>query len=111
MAMRRPSSDKPDAGILPKGGPSILESIYPVLWEFLTEELWEDGARRELPTMLFFREAGMWKVCLSDKALDRVVFVAGHTPDDVIETLSVRLETDSLEWRAKKPFVPTKKKS
>lgn len=111
MAMKRPAPVAGDAGVPPKSGPSALEAIYPELWNFLTDCVWEDGAKRELPTLLFFQEGLMWKICLSDKALDRVAFVTGHTPDDALETLAARLETDSLDWRAKKPYVPPRKKS
>lgn len=109
--MKKPSQAVGVGADLPSMGPSLIETTLPSVWEFATDTLWDDGSARALPTFLFFIEAGVWKLCVSDKALERVTFISGFTPDACLESFQLRLETDSVEWRAKKPFTPARKKS
>jgi hypothetical protein len=73
-----------------------------MLNEFLTDPRWDDGTPRLLPTVLVFRDAGQWKACLSDRAMDRVAFVTGATVDELFAALEKGLTKDSLDWRPAK---------
>jgi hypothetical protein len=74
----------------------------PLLNEFLTDPMWDDGTPRALPTFLLFRDSGSWKACLSDRAMDRVAFITGTTVDEVFAAAEKGLSKDSLDWRPAK---------
>lgn len=78
-----------------------FSGAYPALWEFVTVRLFR-GAPRETATILFFREDGQWKCCLSDRDTDRVLFRSGDTVTDCLEGLEKALESPRADWRASK---------
>jgi len=69
------------------------------LYDLLTDDLWDDGSERALATLLLFRDGPQWKVCLSDKATDRVAFQSGATPEEAICSLGVAIEEGRVDWR------------
>jgi hypothetical protein len=75
---------------------------YPCLYAHLTDEKWDDGARRLTSTLFFFCEGGYFKVCLNDRAEKQVAFVSGLSWAECLDTLERDLEADLLEWRKQK---------
>lgn len=73
---------------------------YPMLWEHLSEEAWEDGSRRTGSTLLLFCEEGMVKGCLNDRGEQRTAWASGKTVEDLFYAFEKRLEQKSMEWRS-----------
>jgi len=90
------SSTTPTAASLGSWG-----KTYPTLCEFLSTQVWEDGSSRECGSVILFwdREGGLWKVCLNCKDTNRVAFVSGESPDDLLKALERALAGDKLDWR------------
>jgi len=76
---------------------------YPKLWEHLVEELFEDGTRRVVSTLLLMGEDGWMKACLNDRAEDRVAWVAGKSMEDCLDALESKLNNGNMEWRRQLP--------
>lgn len=102
MALRRPEVGGPLHG----GTPRVWkpEDLWGKgtsnLTEYLTGEVWEDGSVRRTSTALVFVEGGQVKVCLSDRALNSNVFVAGETLATAIASLEASLASGRVDWRS-----------
>jgi len=79
--------------------PSAYFKTLPVLWEFLTTVVWDDGERRTTGTVLYFFDEGRLKACLSDRDSDRVAFVTAGTWEELQEAIDAGLADGSLDWR------------
>jgi len=104
--MRKPASRRePDADA--RGGIFDLDTLLPrrspTLFQFLTDDHWDDGSPREPGTLLLFADGGRFKACLNDRDSGSSVFVSGVSLEAILEALEEGLAGDSLEWRAKKP--------
>lgn len=75
-------------------------TLYPSLADYLTCEKWDDGSPRVPATVMLFMQDGRWKVCVNDKAMGRVAFVAGVTPEAALQAVEDGLRGDDLDWRA-----------
>lgn len=78
---------------------SEFSQAYPACWEYLTVRVFR-GSPRQTSTILFFREDGQWKVCLSDRDTDRVLFRSGDSVSDCFEALEKALASPRADWRA-----------
>lgn len=103
MAITRSSAGEGGARRPLRGSSDPIGSRYPVLWEFLTEAVFSDGAERQLPTLLLLCEDGLIKGCLNDRAELRSAWVSGEGLDAVLEALDCRLKEESMEWRRVTP--------
>jgi hypothetical protein len=83
---------------------------YPMVVEFLTQQLWEDGSARETGTLSISAEDSVWKGCLRDRAQGVFCFLSGKTPGALLEALEKGLTNDSLPWRVDKPWEGKKTK-
>jgi hypothetical protein len=81
---------------------SEFEKDWPYLAAFLKDVTWDDGTLRETGTMLIFVQEGYLKCCLNDRALDRSCFLCAPTLDVLFDLCETGLESDKLDWRAKK---------
>lgn len=72
---------------------------WPALWEYVTCTLFR-GVRRQTATLLFFREDGSWKLCVSDRDTERVLFRSGDTVEDCLDAAEKALESPRADWRA-----------
>lgn len=109
VALSRPvpqASGRPVAAELPPDGGFQC----PVLREYLCSATWDDGTERETSTLLIFFADGVWKGCLSDRALERAGWGAGRTFSELLMTLERLLAEDRIEWRQKKPQGPRRGK-
>jgi hypothetical protein len=96
------------AGGKPTGKPEDerMRKKFPVLFDFLCEDLWPDGELRERSTVIMFVEGGQFKACLSDKATGMCLWATAGDFASLWDTLEARLGEDKPDWRASK----TKKK-
>lgn len=78
--------------------PGVM-SCWPLLWEFLITPSYDDGSRRQLPTLMLFLHDGRLTGALNDRDNGRSVFVSGISPNDVLDALEMGLKDDSLVWR------------
>jgi len=101
MAMKKPTSTAPTR-LGSSEDHCAFSSKHPMLWEWMTEEKWDDSSRRLLPSLTVFVEDGSLKVCLNDKALQRVCFVSVRSVDAIWMEIEEGLTLDSLDWRKSK---------
>jgi hypothetical protein len=99
MAMKRP-----DAAARIAGSPSVTSDeesslLFPSLWSYLTETVWEDGKARQVATLTVFCEDGLVKICLSDRALERSGWVSAGSLNEALSSLEAKLTSDCFEWR------------
>jgi len=73
------------------------------VWEFLTSPVYDDGAPRALPTLMFFLHDGRLTAALNDRDNVQTVFVSGDSPEAILDALERGLAGDSLQWRPNKP--------
>jgi hypothetical protein len=72
---------------------------YPLLWQFLAANQYEDGESRATGTMLIFVEQGKVKLCLADRECNDVAFVTGSSVDELLKKANEGLRTQELDWR------------
>jgi hypothetical protein len=78
---------------------STFRTKMPSLHEFLTQETWEDGSRRETGTFFMFSSGLAWKAMLKCRASKRVAFVSGASLAELLSSLDAGLAADTLDWR------------
>jgi hypothetical protein len=74
----------------------------PALTEFLCVGQWDDGAPRDLGTLLLFVGDGRWKCMLRDKDGGRVCFTSAATLEALLTQIERGLVGGGLDWRADK---------
>lgn len=79
--------------------PEWVAKAVPCLWEFLTDGKWDDGATRQLGTVLLFLDGFVWKCWVNDKAQGRTAFVSGESLLDCLMAVEEGLREDWLDWR------------
>jgi hypothetical protein len=82
----------------------VWATAYPSLSEYVSSAVWEDGTPRETSTLLMFFEEGLFKMCLTDRALQRSLWSSGEEPADCWATLEVLLTEGRGEWRKSKGY-------
>lgn len=84
--------------------------LYPTVFQYLTDAVWDDGSPRETSTLMLLVEDGWLKACLNDRAMGRSLWVTGDALADVLAALELHLASGSGDWRVKKPFGATGKR-
>ena len=74
---------------------------WPALWEYVTCRSFR-GQQRVTSTLLFFREDGQWKLCVSDRDCDRVLFRSGESIEEALDAAEKALASPRADWRASK---------
>jgi len=105
---------KRDAAVAEGGGPAKLKETmwmknFPLLWEFLSSDQFEDGSSRRLPTVTIFLGSDGLQACLNDREQGLAAFVTAQTVDGLWIALEKGLKDDSLDWR--RSSSPSQKKS
>jgi hypothetical protein len=103
--MKRPVNSAPAESAIASlaSAVSALADAHPTLWGFLTEEQWDDGAKRTTSTMTFFFEHGLCKICLNDRDAGKTCWQTGRTAEGALEALEMRLKDETADWRGSKP--------
>lgn len=99
MPMTRPGPAIPAGLAAVQAAASRFKNDHPTLWGYLAEAEWDDGKARKTSTLTVFIEDGTVKLCLNDRDLGRTAWVTGHSLEDAIDGLELRLCDDSAEWR------------
>lgn len=76
---------------------------FPALWEYVTVRLLK-GQVRQTSTLLFFREDGQWKLCVSDRDTGRVLFRSGDSVEEALDAAEKALASPRADWRAAKGY-------
>jgi len=96
--LKRPDASVNGQGPFALSDPEFVRE-YPVLFEYLTGNRWEDGKPRETATLLFFAEDGIWKACLNDRALGRTGWASEASFVALLHRIETELAADSVDWR------------
>lgn len=88
----------PNSPDKPKG--KTLEARYATLTRWLLEERTVAG-RVTRNTMTVFFDHPMWKICLNDRALGRVSFVAHRSLSEAMKIADYKLATDQTKWHTR----------
>lgn len=102
MALSKPVAAKENNNFLGGAVQSDAAALYPSLMEYITGENWDDGSTRTTASLLLFYEAGLFKVCLNDRATERTGWATGATPELALSSLDRMLASDGMEWRKSK---------
>jgi hypothetical protein len=103
MGIAKPVPATPGVASMRASGESAFASGHPVLWEYLSAAVYEDGSNRTPSSLLAFVELGLVKICLNDRDLSRTGWVSGVSLEEALIALELKLGDGSLDWRAAKP--------
>jgi len=83
------------------GGPGITDQgDYPLILEYLTSTVFDDGSAREPSAMIIVADASGWRGCISDKDNGRTLWKAASSVGELLVTLELALsEDDPSAWR------------
>jgi len=98
--MKKPDLTAQGSSFIPLKSSNWSE-VYPTLWEWLTEEKFDDGTFRTTSSLLVFVQSGELKACINDRHYSRSAFISAATVEDLLQSLDEKLESDSLDWRVK----------
>lgn len=99
MSMKRPDPSSEPTGFSKPMADSAFRARCPMLYEYLSSATWEDASPRELSTLLFQLEDGLWKACLNDRACERSLWRTGQSMGDAIDALESALVAQTADWR------------
>ena len=88
---------------------------FPALFEYLTEQVRDDGTPRVTSTLLVSCEDGMWKLGLTDRAGPSgkwyyKVWVSGGDMAEAFTILDKQLQDNTAQWRKYEPWSKSKKR-
>jgi hypothetical protein len=75
---------------------------HPLLWEYLSEDLYADGAARERAMLCIFADLGCVKGVLQDRDTGRSLWVTAACPVTAMDLLEAALGTPTPDWRSAK---------
>lgn len=99
LVMQRPVESKNSLNAAPAVD-GKFSKMYPMLWEYITTERWEDGEAREPSSLSIFCEGGILKGSLADRDQKRSVYVSAGSVEGVIHALEKALASGAVDWRA-----------
>lgn len=103
MAIRRPEGVQGvRQGAGGNGGCPLLD-LFPTVRDYLRDTSYEDGTPRVTATLLCFVEDGLVKLCLSDRAEGRALWMTGDTVEAACTSLEAALASGRADWRQSKP--------
>lgn len=99
---KRPTADVNGHALPAEGNRDAWGDQFPVLFDYLTATTWEGGEPRETANLTLFWQDGMFKVCIHDKDLNRVLFVAGASVLEALSRADRDIESGRADWRPSK---------
>jgi len=99
VMLKRAAKEKEQQG-LPQAEDAFLRDNYPTVFAFLTQTVWEDGARRKAGTIMLVAEGGMWKAWVHDQDGRRSAWLSGATVAILAQSIEEGLADDTMGWRA-----------
>lgn len=79
--------------------PCEWAELLPSVWQYLTQDRWEDGSPRETSGLLLFCQDGLLKGMLRDKESGLCLWVTGQSLQGLLATLEAALGDPAAEWR------------
>jgi len=79
-----------------------IKADMPILHEFLTAVVDDDGKARQTSSLVVFVEDGMFKVCLSERDHGLCLWGASSTLQGAMEAIEVSLSAEHVDWRQKR---------
>jgi hypothetical protein len=76
-----------------------FEASYPVMFEFMTSEIYEDGQPRKPSSMTVFTSDGLFKAVLKDPDNARSMWASGDNFEELLGTMELLLDSDDSVWR------------
>ena len=86
-------------GLSLHASPDLLKGNWPSLAEWLTSALYEDGGRRESPTLTVWASAGQWKLSLKDRAEGLVMWLSAEKLLEVLQLAELLVLSADAPWR------------
>lgn len=83
--------------------------VYPVLHQFLTQPVDDDGKPRQLASIILFVEQGVAKAGLRERDAGLSLWVSADTLLGVYEALELQLSQSPVPWRASGPSGTTRR--
>jgi hypothetical protein len=108
--MKKPADLPEDSGRDRKPETCPLGSRYASLFDFLVEQLWDDGTQRQPGTLLVCYGEGRFRGWLNDRELQRNAWASAETLTQLLETLDGKLAEGSFDWRRSEPDRKWKRK-
>lgn len=73
---------------------------YPQVLEYLASDKYPDGSSRQTSSLVIVSDGQAWRVCLSDKDNQRVMWKTGATLVEALEAIELALMADDpSDWR------------
>lgn len=99
MAVRKRDIAVKDGGAPKVSATSAWAKANPLLWEFLSLAVYEDGSERRLPTITIFLGPDGLQACLNDRDQGIAAFVTAASLEALWAALEAGLKADNLDWR------------
>lgn len=109
--MLRKPEEKPsglqESVSLASGG--LFAKRWPVLTEWLSSSVWEDGTARVTSTLSISVGDGRWKGRVNDRDAIKVAFLSSETLEGLLDALERGLSKNLVEWKEDEFGKPKKK--
>lgn len=107
---------KADQRVRVDGTPSKLDDaetkgLFPTLWDYMTQDRWDDGSPRETASLLIFTQDGMLKAMLRDRENGQCLWTAGVSVATVMFQLDAALNDPNADWKADRAERPVPAKN
>jgi len=106
----KPKSVSSSSGSRTHADPGELLAPYPSLSEFLTCAAYEDGSRRESPTLTLWATSGQWKLSVKDRAESLVMWLSAASLQELLQMAELFVLEESAPWRHDDQASPDKGK-
>jgi hypothetical protein len=97
-AMKKKSRAGSLAGAL-HASPDLLKGHYPNLAEWMTSAHYDDGEKREGPTLTLWCAGGQWKLTLKDRAEGLVMWLSSEKLLELLQLAETLCMEDEGPWR------------
>jgi len=87
------------SGLATHASPGALADDFPHLAEFLTTATFEDGTRRESPTVTIWAAGGQWKCSVKDRAESLVMWLSAEKLQELMQMLELFVLESDAPWR------------
>jgi hypothetical protein len=97
-------------GLAYHASPELTKGHYPSLTEFMTTAAFEDGTRRESPTLTLWAQGGQWKLTLRDRAEALVMWLSAEKLLELLQLAELFCLSGDGPWRIDEYGSPEKGK-
>lgn len=97
--MKKYREGKPVGSVSKAAADDVVGEGRPVLAQFLTEKLWDDGTPRQTSTLTLFCEDGTIKGSLNDRDTGRVLWASARDLGGLLDVMEELLNVENTPWR------------